>query len=133
MLTSSNYVAGAALARTRLARVRSEWMDDQDFPQAASEQASALIRRATDPDRRLPGEDPAIADADDAEHWAHVYDQLLQFKERMLADLDDAEHALPEPATAETELDKQVMVIQADRLRRRRAFWEARKRNLEGA
>ena len=108
-------------------------MDDQDFPEAESERAAHLIRRATDPDRRLPGEDPVGADTEDAEHWAHVYDQLLQFKERMLADLDDSEHSLPEPATVETELDKHVMVIQADRLRRRRAFWEGVKRKLEGA
>ncbi len=108
-------------------------MGDQEFPQGESERAAELMRRATDPDRRLPGEDPARADAADAEHWAHVYDQLLQFKERVLADIDQAERELPDPATRDTELDKQVMVIQADRLRRRRAFWEARKRNLAGA
>jgi hypothetical protein len=105
-------------------------MDDHDFPQDQADRAAELMRRATDPDRRLPGEDPEAADLADAEHWAHVYDQLLHFKQRVLADVDIAEHELPEPATAETELDKQVMLIQADRLRRRQAFWEARKKSL---
>ena len=107
-------------------------MDDQDqrFAKGESERAAELIRRATDPDRRLPGEDPEQADAADAQHWARVYDQLLQFKEKVLADVDLAEHALPEPATAETQLDKEVMLIQAERLRRRHAFWEARKKKL---
>ena len=100
---------------------------DQELAERQSERAAEIMRRATDPDRRLPGEDPERADAVDAQHWANVYDQLRQFKERVLSDIDAAEHQLPEPASAETSLDKEVMLIQLDRLRRRHAFWEARR------
>ena len=35
---------------------------------------------AADPDRLLPGEDPASPYLDDAEKWVEVYEELLHFK-----------------------------------------------------
>jgi len=91
-----------------------------------SERAAEIIRRAADPDRRLPGEDPERSDAEDARHWVHVYDELLHFKHEAI---DLAEHnarELPEPAGVEIGMDVEVMRIQAERLHKRAQYWRSR-------
>ena len=91
-----------------------------------SQRAAEIIRRATDPDRRLPGEDPDRSDADDARHWVLVYDELLRFKCEAIDMAEKSAADFPEPAGTEIGMDVEVMRIQAERLRKRAEFWRRR-------
>jgi hypothetical protein len=101
----------------------SEWLRDE----RAGEEAA-------DPDRLLPGEDPATPYADDAEKWIEVYDELLRFKNRLL---DVAQETLEDlhdkPARREViETDRIVLRAEVDRFHRRLSFWQRRLAELRG-
>jgi hypothetical protein len=91
-----------------------------------SERAAEIMRRAADPDRRLPGEDPDRSDANDARHWVHVYDELLHFKHEAIDMAEKTARELPQPADVEIGMDVEVMRIQAQRLHNRAAYWRNR-------
>lgn len=91
-----------------------------------SERAAEIIRRATDPDRRLPGEDPDRSDAADARHWVIVYDELLRFKGEAIDVAERSAAEFHEPAATEIGMDVEVMRIQAERLRKRAQLWRSR-------
>jgi hypothetical protein len=83
---------------------------------------------AADPDRLLPGEDPASPYPDDAQKWVEVYDELLRFKNRLL---DVAEETLSDlhdkPARREVvETDRIVLQAEVDRFHKRLSFWQRR-------
>jgi hypothetical protein len=83
---------------------------------------------AADPDRLLPGEDPASPYPDDAQKWVEVYDELLRFKNRLL---DVAEETLTDlqdkPARKEVvETDRIVLRAEVDRFHKRLSFWQHR-------
>ena len=83
---------------------------------------------AADPDRLLPGEDPATPYRDDAEKWVEVYDELLSFKNRLLDVAEDALQGLHDkPARREViETDRMVLQAEVDRFHRRLSFWQRR-------
>jgi hypothetical protein len=90
-------------------------------------------QEAADPDRLLPGEDPATSYADDAQKWIEVYDELLRFKSRLL---EVAEETLKDvhgkPARHEVvETDKVVLETEVNRFRNRLAFWRKRLSELD--
>jgi hypothetical protein len=88
---------------------------------------------AADPDRLLPGEDPASPYPDDAQKWVEVYDELLRFKNRLL---DVAEETLTDlqdkPARKEVvETDRIVLRAEVDRFHKRLSFWQHRLAELQ--
>ncbi|MDQ6742111.1 MAG: hypothetical protein M3Z97_04290 [Candidatus Dormibacteraeota bacterium] len=89
---------------------------------------------AADPQRLLPGEDPASPYPDDAQKWVEVYDELLRFKNRLL---DVAEETLSdmhdEPARREVvETDRIVLRAEVDRFHKRLSYWQHRLAELQG-
>lgn len=101
-------------------------------PVPAHQEAQDAAQDAVEPGRLLEGEDEHTEYVDDAVHWTEVYAELLDFKqslldlaERRVAELDDA---------AESEVrdtDLKVLAAEADRFRRRLAFWQRRVEELE--
>jgi hypothetical protein len=79
----------------------------------------------------LPGEDPSTPFADDARHWAVVYDQLVEFKEQILVTAEEGRRRLPPPASLEAHYDERVLGLELERLRLHRQFWIHRARALD--
>jgi hypothetical protein len=88
---------------------------------------------AADPDRLLPGEDPGTPYLDDAEKWVEVYQELLQFKKRLLGVAEDALKDLDDkPARKEVvDTDRIVLEAEVQRFQRRLAFWTERRSELD--
>jgi hypothetical protein len=88
---------------------------------------------AADPDRLLPGEDPASPYLDDAQKWVEVYDELLRFKNRLLGVADETLADLQDkPARSEViETDRIVLRAEVDRFHKRLSFWQRRLAELE--
>jgi hypothetical protein len=88
---------------------------------------------AADPDRLLPGEDPASPYADDAQKWVEVYDELLRFKNRLLAVAEETLSELHDkPARKEVvETDRIVLRAEVDRFHKRLSFWQRRLSELQ--
>jgi hypothetical protein len=88
---------------------------------------------AADPDRLLPGEDPASPYLDDAQKWVEVYDELLRFKNRLLGVADETLADLHDkPARSEViETDRIVLRAEVDRFHKRLSFWQRRLAELE--
>jgi hypothetical protein len=86
-------------------------------------------RRAVDPDRLLPNEDPTTADADDARHWIRVYEELYRFKTDLIEQSRERLAAMP-PAAQEQieEVDLAIMLRERERLHGRLEFWRERLR-----
>ncbi|HZV48680.1 MAG TPA: hypothetical protein VFD49_02795 [Candidatus Dormibacteraeota bacterium] len=78
----------------------------------------------------LPGEDPRSPLADDARHWAIVYDRLVEFKEQILTTAEEGRRRLPPPASLEAHYDERVLGLELERLRLHRQFWVQRARSL---
>ena len=90
-------------------------------------------RRAADPDRLLPGEDPASRDTEDAVHWVTVYRELLSFKEQVLGlTRRYAADGRPEVASELHASDLPLLEAERERLERRLRFWEDRHAALSG-
>ena len=83
---------------------------------------------AADPDRLLPGEDPNSHYLDDAERWVEVYEELLNFKNRLLEVAEDTLQGLHDkPARREViETDRMVLQAEVERFHRRLSFWQRR-------
>ena len=92
-------------------------------------------KEAVDSNRLLPGEDPAAAHPDDALHWAQVYRELTEFKNRAIDRIVIDAVGLGDVARHEVEMtDLVVLRAERDRLVRRSEFWRDRYRKLaEGA
>ena len=90
---------------------------------------------AADPNRLLPGEDPGSRDPDDAEHWIEVYDELLDFKRKMLAIAEDAISGMHDkPARREVvDTDRRVLRSECARFEKRLSFWQSRRDELAEA
>jgi hypothetical protein len=78
----------------------------------------------------LPGEDPRTPFADDARHWAVVYDRLVEFQEQILRTAEEGRRRLPSPASLEAHYDELVLGTELERLRLHRQFWIQRARAL---
>jgi len=86
---------------------------------------------AVEPERLLNGEREDTQYLDDAEHWAKVYAELLDFKRALLAVAHDRVASMNEAAGAEVEAtDLKILKAEADRFERRLRFWRDRIRLL---
>ena len=80
-----------------------------------------------DDERLLPGEDPDSSLPEDALHWAEVYRELCDFKERAIEQITDDVVSLGEEARKEIRTtDLVVLRAERDRFRRRAEFWRQR-------
>ena len=96
----------------------------------ADEAADAALD-AVEPERLLPGEDQDSVHLDDAEHWASVYSELLDFKRSLLKVAEDRLASMRDAARTEIEeTDLKVLQAEAQRLARRFEFWHAREGRL---
>jgi hypothetical protein len=100
---------------------------------SADRRDRAAAENEVDPNRLLDGEDPNSAQADDAQHWADTYRELLAVKERLLG---AAEEAVDEPfekdaAREVASTDLTALKAERARIKRRLAFWEKRARELK--
>jgi hypothetical protein len=88
----------------------------------------AAVEKIVSGDRLLEGEDPDSPYAEDAQHWAGVYGELLSFKEDLLATARQRLVRMSETQAKKevTGTDIQILEAERDRLRRRLAFWESR-------
>jgi hypothetical protein len=86
-----------------------------------------------DDGRRLPGEDPAASHPDDAFHWAQVYRELSEFKNRTIDRMVIDAVSLGDVARNEVEsTDLVVLRAERDRFQRRAEFWRDRYLKLSG-
>jgi hypothetical protein len=82
-----------------------------------------------DPDRLLPGEDPTARHPEDAFHWAQVYRELGEFKNRAIDRLLIDAAGLGDAARQEIEkTDLVVLRAERDRIQRRADYWRDRYR-----
>jgi hypothetical protein len=99
----------------------------------AENHTDAMQRAGGDPGRLLGGEDPHTAHTEDANHWISVYTELLGFKHDVLGRIRDDLTRLSGSAREEVlGTDIPVMEAEAERFRRRIAFWEQRLAELGG-
>ena len=85
-----------------------------------------------DPNRLLPGEEPATRYLDDARHWEAVYRELLHFKDQLLETAARAGRRIRREARHEVSKDLALLEAERSRLRRRHHFWQRRVDRLAG-
>jgi hypothetical protein len=80
----------------------------------------------TDPNRLLPGESTSITSGDrrDAEQWVAVYEELSEFKDRLLDEVGRQRESVLDEGSAELDSDERLLRVEADRLHRRLAYWK---------
>ncbi|MDQ6919644.1 MAG: hypothetical protein M3Z98_09840 [Candidatus Dormibacteraeota bacterium] len=84
---------------------------------------------SVDPGRLLPGEDPKAAHPDDALHWAQVYRELTEFKNRAIDRITIDAVGLGDTARQEVRAtDLVVLRAERDRFQKRADFWRDRYR-----
>jgi hypothetical protein len=99
-----------------------------------TEDSIEAARRSLDPERLLPGEDPATDDPADVASWVQVYRELRDTKKTLAADLAAALVSASEAARAELESVDMVLIrVQLDRFDRRYHYWSERERELSRA
>lgn len=97
------------------------------------ETTAGFLERLADPGYRLIGENPATATLDQARHWVHVYDQLIQFKRELLGLCQRyVEHSEPDLARAIRETDMIMLEMQVSRFQQKRDYWKIRATELSG-
>ena len=84
-------------------------------------------------DRLLPHEDVATTVRQDAELWADVYQELLEFKQAMIALIDESMDSLTPLARGEVGRDRVILSAEADRLALRHTYWRRRVDELHAA
>jgi hypothetical protein len=102
---------------------------EEPTPRLTAEEAA---RRAVDPDYLMPGErrDIVSSRAADAIHWTSVYGELMTFKEELLSLSRSRIETMSGDAGSDARIDEVILEHQAERYRRRIAFWKARLREL---
>lgn len=101
-------------------------------PEELLRQSKSLVRRqreAEAPTHRIgelqPGEDPTSDDPEDAEHWASVYRELVEFKSRLVDEVGEGIQRSTESAVrAELAHDKDQLSMELERLRIHFSFWK---------
>lgn len=84
-----------------------------------------------DDSRLLPGEDPTAVHPDDALHWAQVYRELCEFKNRAIDRIAIDAVGLGDAARQEVEAtDLVVLKAERDRFQRRAGYWRDRYRTI---
>jgi hypothetical protein len=86
-----------------------------------------------DPGHRLPGEIDSESSPllEDAEHWLHVYRELLTFKRTLLRTAEIHEEGAPDAVVSEVSDDQALLRAELDRLEQRHDFWARRARQLQ--
>lgn len=79
----------------------------------------------------MQGEDPRSRNPSDARTWIRVYEQLIDFKHRLLGDIDRELERMPEPLHAIVRDDMAIIQEQLDRYQGRAEYWYARQLELE--
>ena len=77
----------------------------------------------------LPGEDPASPYPEDAQQWATVYRELVNFKDELVGQLQAKQEALSPAASAELHKDEVALQAELDRLRLHLQYWEECQQN----
>lgn len=96
--------------------------------------AERAAHKAVAPDRVLPGERLESLHPEDALHWAGVYRELIQFKDRAIDAIVLEAVSMSDTARIEVEsTDLVVMRAERDRFRRRAGFWRSRYQTLTGS
>ena len=106
-----------------------EATDEPDLDERSEHAAD----KVADPDRLLPGEQPATSNLEDIDHWLSVYSELLGIKERLLDTTERAASELDED-DAQTEVantDLTLLEGERKRLWKRLRYWQRRKREAE--
>lgn len=86
-----------------------------------------------DQSRLLPGENPAARHPEDALHWAEVYRELIEFKNRAIDRIVIDAVGLGDLARQEVEsTDLVVLKAERDRFQGRADYWRDRYRKLAG-
>lgn len=95
--------------------------------------AETAAHKAVAQDRVLPGERLGSRHPDDALHWAGVYRELIQFKDRAIDLIVLEAVSMSDSARIEVEsTDLVVMRAERDRFRRRANYWRRRYQVLTG-
>jgi len=113
----------------RTIRGPGEATDDPDLHERSVQAAD----KVADPDRLLPGEEPATSNLEDIDHWLSVYSELLGLKERLVDTTERAASELDE-GDAQTEVaatDLTLLEGERRRLWKRLRYWQRRKREAE--
>jgi hypothetical protein len=92
-----------------------------------------IAGQMVDPEHRLPGEvdserSPLL---EDAQHWLHVYAELLTFKRTLLRTAEVHKEGAPDAVVTEVSGDQTLLRAELDRLEQRHRFWESRARELQ--
>ena len=93
----------------------------------------SFLQRLRDPGHRLAGEDPTTRNLEQAQHWALVYEKLIEFKHELLA----RTYRFTEESEAEVtremrETDIILLEAQLSRFEQRRDYWILRATELAG-
>lgn len=90
------------------------------------------VRRVTDPAALLPFEISESTYMDDAQHWADVYDELLQLNESIVQAVNGLVGRPSNNAAVNALIDRRMRAY-SDRCRERHAYWVRRGQELEAA
>lgn len=109
-------------------------MESEDFirkSEALGRRQEELGGRRTRVDHMQPGEDPNYAHPEEAEHWAAVYRELMNFKRELLGELERMTNTTDDPAVAdELGQDRDILLAELERLELHHAFWMERLTDL---
>jgi len=92
-----------------------------------------MVGDLTDPEHRLPGERDSETSGllEDAQHWLHVYGELVAFKRTLLRTAEVHKEGAPEPVVQEVSNDEALLRSELDRLEGRHRFWQERAQQLQ--
>lgn len=101
-------------------------------PRSRRDEAERLARQVTDPERLLPGEDPATSSLAEAGHWLEVHRQLLELRSELLEHLQKLQLDVSDGAVAAgLKVNARGLALSIRRSRARVSFWEKRLASLE--
>jgi len=95
--------------------------------QPVTSSARVLGLLVGDPERTLPGENPATVEAREAMHWAAVHAELLEVRLELLRELRATIQRVVDPSVAAgLEHNARALDLAVDRSRYRVSFWAHR-------
>jgi len=98
-----------------------------------SAEQDETVKKALDERRVLEGENLETVFVEDAIHWASVYEELIDFKGRLLGEMGRNLPQLPQVAATEIKtVDMAITERQMNRYKHRLKFWQTRLSQLDG-
>jgi hypothetical protein len=93
------------------------------------------LEKEFDQNRLLQGEDPETQDPQDIRHWIKVYQELVDFKERLIATAVESMNKRIESDASREIASTDLVTLRAEhqRLRDRLDFWERKAARRERA